>query len=164
MKYTIYCDGICEPTNPGKGAWAFVVFNDQDSEIVANYDYAGTNRTNNEMEYLAVIEALVWCHEMDGDEFEILTDSQLVVKQLNGEWQVKSDKLRSWFDNAFDLMQPNVKIGWVSGIENRADELTRVAYEKGTGLWPMPRKKGEWKVNLVSRKLPNVVNYEKVPF
>lgn len=163
MKYTIYADGIAEP-NPGHGAWGFVVFNDQDSEIVAKYDYAGTNRTNNEMEYLAVIEALVWCHEMDDDEFEILTDSQLVVKQLNGEWQVKSDKLRSWFDNAFDLIQPNVKIGWVKGTENRADELTRVAYEKGTGLWPMPRKKGEWKVRLVSRSLPNIVNYDSVPF
>lgn len=163
MKYTIHADGICEP-NPGKGAWAFVVFNDEDSQIVAKYDYAGDDRTNNQMEYLAVIEALVWCHEMDDDEFVIYSDSMLVVNQLNGRWDVKSDNVRSWFDNAFDLIQPNVQIKWVKGSENRADELTRVAYEKGTGLYPEPRQKGQWKAILVSRELPNEVDYNGIPF
>lgn len=163
MKYTIYTDGICEP-NPGKGAWAFVVFNDEDLEIVAKYDYAGDNRTNNQMEYLSMIEALVWCHEMDDDEFLIYSDSQLVVNQLNGRWQVKSDNVRSWFDNAFDLIQLNVRIEWVKGSENRADELTREAYVKGTGLYPHPREKGSYKVKFTPVKdLPAKVT-EKTPF
>ena len=142
MKYKIYCDGIAED-NPGHAAWAFIVFNDQDDEIISKFDYIGNNVTNNVADYRSVIEALAWCHEMDDDEFLILSDSQLVVNQLNGRWQVKSDNLKSWFDNAFDLIQPNVQIAWVKGTDNKADELTRLAYMGATGLYPHPREKGE---------------------
>lgn len=150
MNYTIYADGLCEP-NPGVGTWAFIAFDSTGREIAKDSGSAGAGVTNNVAEYRAVIEALVWCHEMDTDSVLILTDSQLVVNQLNGSWQVKSENIRSWYDNAKDLIEPHVKIEWVKGVDNKADELTRTAYEKETGLYPMPHTKGDWKAKLVKR-------------
>ncbi len=152
MKYTIYADGIAEP-NPGHAAWAFIVFDENGKEYSSWNNYIGNNITNNVAEYRAVIEALVWCHEKHDDECLILTDSQLVVKQLNGEWQVKSDNVRSWYDNAKDLMQPHVTLAWVKGTDNKADEMTRVAYMNATGLYPHPREKGQFKVKVTPAKL-----------
>jgi len=151
MKYTIYADGLAEPTNPGVATWGYIVFDEDGNEIHSDSGLTGMNHTNNAAEYHSVIEALVYCHEMDTDEFLILSDSQLVVKQLNGEWAVKSDNIRSWYDNAKDLIEPHVKIAWVKGVDNKADELTRLAYEKQTGLYPLPRTKGEWKAKLIKR-------------
>lgn len=144
MKYTIYADGLAE-ANPGHATWGFAVY-EGDYLITAKNGYIGDNFSNNVAEYCAVIEALVYAHEDDENQYEILTDSQLVVKQLNGEWQVKSDNIRSWYDNAKDLIEPHVTIGWVKGSENKADDLTRLAYAEATGLYPHPREKGSYKV------------------
>lgn len=147
MKFTIYADGLCEPNPSSKASWGFSVY-DGDKLIHANNGFMSGDETNNTAEYRAVIEAIVYAHEDDSNQYEILTDSQLVVKQLNGEWQVKSEKLRSWYDNAKDLLIdcPHITIGWVKGTENRADDLTRLAYAEATGLYPHPREKGQYQV------------------
>lgn len=164
MKYLIHCDGIAEP-NPGHGAWAFIVFDGTGQEVASKSGYIGSNVTNNVAEYRAVIEALVWCHELDEDECLIQTDSQLVVNQLNGSWQVKSDNLRSWYDNAKDLLEPHVRIEWVKGSDNKADELTRQEYMKATNLYPHPREKGQYKVKFTpARDMPKVEQLTDCPF
>lgn len=148
-KYVIYCDGLCEPNDGSvhaRASWGFAVYAPDGELVTARSGYMGEGRTNNESEYMALIEALVYCHEDDTNDYEILTDSQLAVKQLNGEWQVKSESLRSWYDNAKDLIESHVTIGWVKGSENRADELTRLAYAEATGLYPHPRVKGDYQV------------------
>lgn len=151
MKYEIHCDGLTEP-NPGKGSWAFIVFDEWGEEVNRGSGMMTGDATNNQTEYRSMIEALVWAHEKDGDDITIYSDSQLVVNQLNGKWQVASDNIRSWYDNAKDLMEPHIKIEWIKGSMNQADELTRTAYEQATGLYPMPRtNKGQWKAQLVKR-------------
>ena len=157
MKYLIHCDGITEP-NPGKGAWAFIVFDGFGKEVTSKTGWMGDGVTNNETEYRAVIEALVWCHELDEDEFLIQTDSQLVVKQLSGEWQVHNPRVRSWYDNAKDLIEPHIQIEWIPGKDNRADELTRLAYMNETGLYPHPRTKTDFRVKFTpAREMPEIV-------
>ncbi len=152
MKYEIHCDGLTEP-NPGTSAWAYIVFDRFGDEVHRESGMMPQkDATNNMCEYRAMIEALVWAHELDEDEITIYSDSQLVVNQLNGLWEVKAPKLRSWYDNAFDLIEPHVKIEWIKGTDNQADELTRLEYEKATGLYPKPRTtKGQWKAELVKR-------------
>lgn len=166
MKYEIHCDGLTEP-NPGPGSWAFIVFDEFGEEVESQSGMMPQNPcTNNQTEYRAMIEALVWAHERDEDEVVIYSDSQLVVKQLNGEWQVASDNIRSWYDNANDLIEPHVKIAWIPGKDNQADELTRMVYEAATGLYPMPRSKKQRKAQLVkrSREYPNSVDYDNIAF
>lgn len=165
MKYTIYADGLCEP-NPGKASWGIVVCDDI-GLITAQNGFMGDDNTNNTAEYRAVIEALVYAHEDDENEYLILTDSQLVVNQLNGLWQVKAEKLQPWYDNANDLLIdcPHIKIEWVKGSDNKADELTRTAYAEATGLYPHPRVKGEYSVKMTPYKpTAHVVDYDKIAF
>jgi ribonuclease HI len=122
-------------------------------------------QTNNTAEYAGIIEALVYCHEDDSNDYLILTDSQLAVKQLNGEWKVKSEKLRSWYDNAKDLIEPHVTIGWVKGSENKADGLTRLAYAEATGLYPHPRSKSDYRVKFTPvSELPELFKEYILPF
>ena len=79
------------------------------------------------------------------------------VQALRDEWQVKSESLRVWYDKAKDLIEPHVTIEWVKGSENRADELTRLAYAEATGLYPHPRVKGDYHVKFTPvSELPEV--------
>ena len=148
MKYTIYTDGLCEPNNGspnGKATWGFSVY-DGDKLVYANNGAMVGEQTNNTAEYAAMIGGLTYASADKENEYEILTDSLLVVNQLNGRWLVKSDRLQSWYDNAKDLIEPHVTIGWVQGSDNKADGLTRLAYAEATGLYPHPRTKGEHRV------------------
>jgi len=148
MKYTIYTDGLCEPNNGspnGKATWGFSVY-DGDKLVYANNGAMVGEQTNNTAEYAAMIGGLTYASADKENEYEILTDSLLVVNQLNGRWLVKSDRLQSWYDNAKDLIEPHITIGWVKGSENKADELTRLAYAEKWGVYPHPREKGSWKV------------------
>ena len=76
--------------------------------------------SNNMMEYIAVYEALKRCNSGD----EILTDSQLVAKQIDGSWQCNFEHLMAMRDNCRELMnEKSVKITWIPREENLAGRL-----------------------------------------
>lgn len=152
----IYCDGLTEPENNGgpnsKGSWAFLVLDDLSepvAEIHRAAGYEGPNSTNNQMEYFAVGHACRWAVDnVKGREtINLLTDSQLVVKQANGEWNINKPHLRILCNRIIELQMQyargggEILIGWVPGAENKADELTREIYQKHTGVYPQPRVK-----------------------
>lgn len=152
MNLTIFADGLTEPVNPnGYGCCAFVVFEGDVSgragvvrpdPIHAQYAcvaWPGQNITNNVCEYRSVRAALRWTVEnvnkaAKDRHVEIRTDSQLVVNQVLGLWQVKADHLRKFRDDCAQMLsQLNGKASlvWVRRDENDvADALTRKAYEK----------------------------------
>jgi ribonuclease HI len=74
-------------------------------------------RTNNEMEY----SAMLWACEHASDGTTIVSDSQLVVHQVNGEWAVYEDRLVQLCRTCRDLKQrKNLKIQWVQREKNVA--------------------------------------------
>ena len=83
-----------------------------------------TNRswTNNEAEYMAIITALKAYY---GPIFvnEILSDSQLVVRQLNGDYAIREERLRELANQVWKLAQGKVKFTWVPRHENKAGRL-----------------------------------------
>jgi ribonuclease HI len=83
--------------NPGPGAVGFVVY-ENDKEIYKKGKCIG-HTTNNQAEYMAVLEALCFLEKDEKDKKEIIfrVDSELVVKQLNGEYKVKDRELKSLF-------------------------------------------------------------------
>lgn len=94
----IYCDGGARG-NPGPSASAFVVI--KDGKIVyKSSKYLGI-RTNNFAEYTAVIMGLSWLSKdfsfCEEGKIKFILDSQLVVRQLRGEYRVKSESLRKLF-------------------------------------------------------------------
>ena len=93
----VWTDGGCR-SNPGPGAWAFVV-----KGIGLEHDDSGflEQTTNNCAEYTALIKALEFLNAtMQSKRILIQSDSELVVKQVNGPYQVKTPSLRPLFDIA----------------------------------------------------------------
>lgn len=91
----IYCDGGARG-NPGPAAAAFVVVA-KGKVIYKDSWYLGI-ATNNVAEYRSVIMALSWLVDntklLDGREVSLFLDSQLVARQLSGDYKIKSKKLR----------------------------------------------------------------------
>lgn len=106
-KIIIYCDGGARG-NPGKAAAAFVV-EKNGKVIVSKAVYLGI-KTNNIAEYSAVIYALKWLVENSDirnqiSDIRFVLDSELVVKQLNGLYKVKNEKLRGYYFSISELLK-----------------------------------------------------------
>ncbi|MEM0149693.1 MAG: RNase H family protein [Candidatus Micrarchaeaceae archaeon] len=94
-KIYIYTDGAARG-NPGESGSGFLVIK-SDKVIKESVSYNGI-KTNNYAEYKAMINALSWCAKNLGTpkdiDVTVTSDSELVVKQLNGQYAVKSADMR----------------------------------------------------------------------
>jgi ribonuclease HI len=79
--------------NPGPAAAAFIVLSENGQVLAANSRYLGL-RTNNQAEYEALIAALQFAATVNAEEVTCHLDSELVAKQLTGEYTVKNSELR----------------------------------------------------------------------
>ena len=80
--------------NPGPAAAAFIVLSENGQVLAASSRYLGL-RTNNQAEYEALIAALQFAATINAEEVICHLDSELVAKQLTGEYTVKNLKLRT---------------------------------------------------------------------
>ncbi|EWG06680.1 MAG: ribonuclease H [Candidatus Aramenus sulfurataquae] len=130
-----YFDGLCEPRNPGGIAtYGYVIYLD-DGRAIRRYGLAekpfSPNSTNNVAEYTGVICLMEEMISLGVRSPVIKGDSQLVVRQLNGEYKVKAKRILPLYERAVRLKEKlNATVTWVPREENKeADELSRVAYE-----------------------------------
>jgi ribonuclease H / adenosylcobalamin/alpha-ribazole phosphatase len=79
--------------NPGPAAYGFVL-EAEDGTVLAAEGAAIGVATNNVAEYRALVEGLKRACELGVDEIEVVSDSELVVKQMRGEYKVKNEALR----------------------------------------------------------------------
>jgi ribonuclease HI len=99
---TIFTDGASRG-NPGEAAYAYVIRQD-DVDILEEAGYLG-RITNNQAEYTALVKALEHALELGADnEITVNSDSELMVKQMRGEYKVKNAELRPLYDQASDLV------------------------------------------------------------
>jgi len=85
-----YTDGACRVSNPGYTSCAFVLY-DGDTEIAAHSRYLGPElHTNNYAEYQGLLFLLSALEAAAVHGVTIYCDSQLVVNQVNHEWEVKT--------------------------------------------------------------------------
>ncbi len=131
----IYCDGLCEPVNPGGTAtYGFVVYRKgrklkEGLGIIGE----GSGMTNNVAEYTAAIEGLRYLkrRRLHRKKIMVKSDSQLLINQLNGSWQVRSARIRPLYEKAQRLLRnfPRISFRWIPREENdEADLLSRQAY------------------------------------
>jgi ribonuclease HI len=135
----VYIDGLCQPVNPGGIAcYAFIV-KKEGKNIKSDYGVAGDpftkDATNNVAEYTALVKALEWllANYLNSDSVQINSDSQLVVKQLSGEYKVKSKRILPFYREVLLLKKKfkDIEIRWIAREENiEADALTNKAYMK----------------------------------
>jgi ribonuclease HI len=128
---TIHTDGASRG-NPGDAAFAYVIARDGQPPI-EEADCLG-QMTNNQAEYTALIRALEHALEL-GPHHRLLihSDSELMVKQMNGEYRVKNEELRGLYEQACvlrDRFDGPVTIRHVRRSQNkRADQLCNEALD-----------------------------------
>jgi ribonuclease HI len=134
-----YFDGLCQPCNPGGIAcFGFAIFakgQRQYSEYGLASEPFTDDATNNLAEYSGLIKALEWLLENNYDNQKIIVrgDSQLVIKQLNSKWKVKTPTLIPLHQKAISLLSKfkDIKIEWIPrDINKEADKLTNRAYQE----------------------------------
>ncbi len=107
-KIIIYTDGGSRG-NPGKSAIGVVFCNEKEQIIKKFGEYLGDNLTNNDAEYNAIIFALKKFKAVFGkaiaqtSDVEVRADSELVVKQLNGEYRLSDPKIQQFFIEIWNL-------------------------------------------------------------
>lgn len=137
-----YFDGLCEPKNPGGVAtFGFVVHRDGKT-VHEGHGLAATpyseGATNNVAEYTGVLKALEWflLQGLEKERINVRGDSELVIKQLKGEYKVKSPLLAPLYRKLKEMASkfPSLTFEWVPRERNReADRLTNLAYADYTG-------------------------------
>jgi ribonuclease HI len=126
---TIHIDGAARG-NPGPAAFAYVI--SQDGQLLSEEAGCLGTATNNLAEYTALVRALERAAEIGGERLLIRSDSELLVKQMNGLYRVKHPQLKALYDQARRLRQrfSAVEIVHVPRAQNsHADRLCNEALD-----------------------------------
>jgi ribonuclease HI len=121
--------------NPGPAAWAVAVFDPQGQWSESHSGLLG-QATNNVAEYSALLEALRLAAARGARDVEILADSELVVRQLHGEYRVRHPDLKPLHAEAVRLIGGfrSFRIRHVRREQNReADRLVNQALDGAAG-------------------------------
>ncbi len=110
MKLFTYTDGGARG-NPGPAATGIVIKNAAGEKLAAYGEYLGA-QTNNFAEYSALISALKKAKELGATEVDCILDSELVVKQMRGEYKVKEPTLQKLFVQVYNLASQFKKISY----------------------------------------------------
>ena len=116
--------------NPGPAAWGVVVL-DPEGRAVEGFAGAIGRATNNVAEYTGLLEALSLALAREADDVELLADSELVVKQVRGEYKVRHPDL----------------------IPLHAEAVRRIARLRRFKIGHVPREKNKDADKLVNRAL-----------
>jgi ribonuclease HI len=85
--------------NPGPAAFAYVLEAEDGTSLAAHGEAIGI-ATNNVAEYSALVAGLEKAAELGVQELEVISDSELMVKQMRGEYRVKNEALRELWAQA----------------------------------------------------------------
>jgi ribonuclease HI len=121
--------------NPGPAGYGVVITDQSGRKLAALSEYLG-RQTNNYAEYNGLLAALGYALEQGYKALKVVSDSELLVKQVRGEYKVKSPSLQELNRHARELI---AKLDWfaiehVLRESNReADRLANAAMDKGMG-------------------------------
>jgi len=136
-KIIIFTDGGSRG-NPGSAAVGFLFCNEREQMIKSYSEYLGDNLTNNEAEYQGVIYALKKFKALFGKklaqntEIELRSDSELLVKQMEGEYKILEPKIQQLFLEVWNLRLDfkKLKFKLISRNKNtEADKLVNKALD-----------------------------------
>lgn len=123
---TMYTDGASQG-NPGPAGIGIVIYDKEDRQVGKLSAYIGRG-TNNFAEYTAIIRALKIAQYFKVREVKIRTDSELVVRQINGEYQVRNENIKLLYNQVMEILNklPKVKIEHVTrNLNDKADYLAK---------------------------------------
>ena len=100
MRHQLFCDGASR-SNPGDASIGVSVL--LDGEEIHTISKKIGIATNNEAEYLALIRGIELCIEKKILDVNIFCDSELIVRQVNGDYKVKNERMIKLHARAIDL-------------------------------------------------------------
>src|SRR6202166_2315111 len=124
--------------NAGPAGYGVVIHDAQRRKVAALSEYLG-KQTNNFAEYQALIGALEYAVEHGPKALKVVSDSELLVRQIKGIYKVKEPTLRDLHARARQLIN---KLEWfdiehvLRGHNREADDLANEAMDKGSGKTP----------------------------
>jgi ribonuclease HI len=107
--------------NPGPAAFGYVLEAEDGTVLDARGEAIGV-ATNNEAEYRGLVAGLEKALELGVDELEVVSDSELVVRQMRGEYKVKKETLRTLNEQASDLARRLARVSFTS-VRREHNEL-----------------------------------------
>ena len=99
-KVNLVSDGGCRG-NPGQGAIGFIIL-DEKNRVLARVGKCIGYTTNNQAEYMALIEGLEHVASFTKGTVHCYLDSELVIKQVKQEWKIKDEKLEKLLYRVWD--------------------------------------------------------------
>jgi len=106
MKVSIYTDGGSRG-NPGPSGFGVAVYDDSKKVIAQISKFVGI-KTNNEAEYLAFLDAILWVKDnlnnYEISSLDFYSDSQLLVRQMQGKYKVKAPTILPLYREAVSLL------------------------------------------------------------
>lgn len=131
---TAYSDGGARG-NPGPSGYGVVIQDQSGKKIAALSEYLG-HQTNNFAEYQGLIAALEYAVKHGHKALKVISDSELLVRQIKGIYKVKNATLKDLHARAKELIE---QLEWFSighvlrGHNQEADELANAAMDRGMG-------------------------------
>jgi len=135
MKGVAHTDGGSRG-NPGPAAAGFVLENEAGGKLLAKAFFLG-QATNNVAEYTALVRALEAARQMGVSDLTVYTDSELMVRQLTGQYRVKSDLIQPLFEQVKELRSgfASCLVVHVTRDKNKeADRLVNKALDAGEDI------------------------------
>jgi ribonuclease HI len=102
MKVHLYTDAGSRG-NPGPSAYAVIICS-ADGQLIHEHTRFIGICTNNEAEYKAMVAGLEEVRKVGADDVEITSDSELMVRQINGQYRMKAENLRPLLEQVLSLM------------------------------------------------------------
>jgi ribonuclease HI len=133
-RLTVHVDGGARG-NPGPAAVAAVATDAEGTVIGERKEYIG-EATNNVAEYRAVLLALDLARDLGARDVEVVNDSELVARQIGGEYKVKNAALRELFVETMRRLREEFDSWKVRNVRRehnvRADELVNEALDEAS--------------------------------
>ncbi|WP_109486565.1 ribonuclease HI family protein [Occallatibacter savannae] len=132
--FTAHCDGGSRG-NPGPAGYGAVIEDPQGRIAARLSEFLGIH-TNNYAEYKGLLAVLTWAGQNDARQLRVVSDSELMVKQMKGQYKVASPVLRPLWEEARRLARSLEKFEishTLRGGNKEADRLANEAMDKGMG-------------------------------
>jgi probable phosphoglycerate mutase len=152
--FTAHCDGGSRG-NPGPAGYGAVI-EDPAGKVVARLSAFLGRQTNNYAEYKGLLAVLAWAQEHGARRLRVVSDSELMVKQMKGQYKVASPGLRPLWEEAKGLARRLERFEMrhtLRGGNKDADQLANDAMDKGTGQPAAGRPGADPTTPSVSKKL-----------
>ena len=143
-RITAFCDGGSRG-NPGPAGFGVFIQSEAGAPLAELSEFLGL-KTNNVAEYSGLLAALSWAIENQARELRVVSDSELMVKQIKGQYSVKSHDLKPLYEEAKRRIAKLERFEMqhvLRGKNKEADRLANEAMDKGMGRGTLQASQGK---------------------